>query len=97
MLAGICVNHKAGKFSSMITALIIYSGRLTFKSNDVLIQTLDFDVSELTNLFQRTFGPGYFDNFQGSLARKCNRNILPLRKTCLHIEYLTNCHSQCAG
>lgn len=57
---------------------IFYSALVEYMSDDVVGETLVFDEEYLVNLFGRTFGPGYQDNFQKSLVWLCYRSVLPV-------------------
>lgn len=49
-------------------------------SDIVLGKTLDFDGNQLVNLFRRTFGLGYLDNHQKSLAGFCYQSTLTVQE-----------------
>ena len=70
---------RVGNVGSMRSTLEFYSGMIVGKAEDVLGESLGADEGQLADLFRRTFGPKYLNNYQKSLAWQCYRSALPVR------------------
>lgn len=61
-----------GNAGRMCTYKDFYRGLVEEMSDDSLGEILGYNRDQLTNLFRKTFGPGYLDDNQNSLNWKCS-------------------------
>lgn len=69
---------KVGMASTKNTTSIPYSRLVEVKSDDILGEVLRLNDEQRANLFWKTFGSGYLDNYKKSLTWQCYRFLKKL-------------------